>query len=63
MNSVASRQCREPAVLMPTGQSYDAEFTIDRWQLSYFAGPEGISLGVGGRLEICGASPRVVEIW
>lgn len=47
---------------MPTGQSYDAELTVDRWQLSYFAGPEGISLGVGGRLEIDRASPRVVEV-
>ena len=32
MNSVASQQCREPAVVMPTGQSYDAELTVDRWQ-------------------------------
>lgn len=62
MDSVASYLCREPAVLMPTGQSYDAELAVDRWQLSYFAGPEGISLGVGGRLEIGRASPRVVEV-
>lgn len=63
MNSVASHLSPEPAVLMPAGQSYDAEFIVDRWQLSYFAGPEGISLGVGGRLEIGRACPRVVEIW
>lgn len=63
MNSVASQQCGGPAVVMPTGQSYDAELTVDRWQLSYFAGPEGISLGVGGRLEIGKASPCVIEVW
>lgn len=64
MNSVSSRLCREPAVgLIAGGQSYDAELTIDRWQLCYFAGPEGISLGVGGRLEIGRASPRMVEVW
>jgi hypothetical protein len=63
MDSVAAHLCREPAALMPRGQSYEAELTVDRWQLSYFAGPEGISLGVGGRLEIGRASPRVVEVW
>ena len=63
MNPIASQLCREPAVgLVPMGQSYDAEFTIEHWQLSYFAGPEGISLGVGGRLEIGRASLCVVEV-
>ena len=64
MNSISPRLCREPAAdLMAKRQSYDAELTIDRWQLCYFAGPEGISLGVGGRLEIGRASPREVEVW
>jgi len=63
MKPIASRLCREPAGgLVPTGRSYDAEFTIEHWQLCYFAGPEGISLGIGGRLEIGRASPRVVEV-
>lgn len=64
MNSVPSPLCRDPAVgLLAKGQSYDAELTIDRWQLCYFAGPEGISLGVGGMLEIGRSCLREVEVW